>query len=218
MKKVLYTALAAATLVALPSLSHANPTPYSEMPAGVYELDEAHASLIWKVSHLGLSNYTARFTSFDAELTFDPESPENSSLVATIDPTSLETDYPYPEQKDFDEKLVKSEDWFNAPAFPKITFTSTGLTKTSETTGEMTGDLTFLGVTKPVTLDVTFNGAMAEQPFSKKPTLGFSARGVIKRSEWGMATYVPNIGDEVEIVIEAEFAQETAKAEEKSAE
>lgn len=202
----LFMASAAAFPLMLP-LGATAKTPIAEMPAGVYTLDETHASLIWKVSHLGLSDYTARFTSFDAELTFDPQNPENSKLVATVDPTSIETDYPYPEQKDFNQKLVTGEDWFNAGKFPQIRFESTSITKTGDTTGTITGNLTFLGVTKPLTLNATFNGAMKSQPFSKKPTMGFSATATMKRSEWGFDTYVPNIGDEVELLIEAEFAQ-----------
>lgn len=209
MKRLLLTTglVAALGLSAMHSV-HAADTPYNEMPAGVYNLDETHAQLIWKVSHLGLSNYTARFTSFDADLTFDPANLENSSLTATIDPTSIKTDYPYPEKKDFDKKLVEGKEWFNATEFPEIKFESKELTVTGENTGTMMGHLTFLGVTKPVTLDITFNGAMASQPFSSKPTLGFSATGSLKRSEWGMGTYVPNIGDEVQIMIEAEFAMD----------
>ena len=182
-------------------------TDYKAMPAGVYTLDKTHASLTWKVSHLGLSNYTARFTNFDAEIDFDPKDFEQSKVTATIDSSSIETDYPYPEKKDFDKKLVEKEEWFNAKKFPEITFTSNSVEMTGKNTALMTGDLTFLGVTKPVSLNVTFNGAMKKQPFSKKPTLGFSASGSLKRSEWGMATYVPNIGDEVILLIEAEFAK-----------
>ena len=154
-----------------------------------------------------MSNYTARFTNFDAEIDFKPQTPENSKVTATIYPTSIKTDYPHPEKKDFDKKLVEKEEWFNANEFPDITFTSTNIEMTGENTATMTGDLTFLGVTKPVSLNVTFNGAMKKQPFSKKPTLGFSASGSLKRSEWGMATYIPNIGDEVMLLIEAEFAK-----------
>lgn len=206
MRKLLLSTVVALGFIAIPA--HAQMTPYQDMPAGVYELDETHAQLIWQVSHLGLSNYTARFTDFDAQLTFDPKNPENSLLVATVNPTSIETDYPYPEKKDFDKKLIEGEDWFNALKFPEIKFTSTKVKKTGDNTGTITGDLTFLGVTKPMTLDVVFNGAMAQQPFSQKPTLGFSATGTLKRSEWGMATYVPNIGDEVKLIIEAEFSAE----------
>jgi polyisoprenoid-binding protein YceI len=197
----------AALLAMLSTTAGATTTLPAEMPEGLYTLDETHASLTWKVSHMGLSNYTARFTDFDAELDFNPKAPAESSLTVTIDPTSLKTDYPYPEKKDFDAKLTKGEDWFNSEKFPKITYTSTKITQTSPNTGTITGDLTFLGVTKPLVLQVKFNDAMAMQPFSKKPTLGFSATGTLSRSEWGMDTYVPNIGDEVELLIEAEFAK-----------
>ena len=124
---------------------------------------------------------------------------------------SIETDYPNKEKKDFNKELATSSDWFNAGEYPTITFTSTEIEKTGEATGTMTGTLDFLGVSKPVTLDVTFNDAMAVQPFSQKPALGFSAHGTLTRSDWGMTTYVPNIGDEVEILIEAEFAYDDAE-------
>lgn len=188
----------------LPITSHAQ-TPVEQMPKGEYELDKGHASLIWKVSHLGLSDYTARFTNFDATITLNPTSPEKSSLVATVDPTSIETDYPG--EKNFDEELINKEQWFNASQYPVIKFESTSIEKTGDNTGIITGDLTFLGVTKPMTLDVTFNKAMEKQPFSGKPTLGFSATGTLERSKWGMDTYVPNIGDKVELLIEVEFAK-----------
>lgn len=188
-------------------------TPIKKMPDGVYHLDPAHASLIWKVSHLGLSDYTARFTDFDAELTFDPTDIEDSNLVATIEPTSIETDYPYPEKKNFDKELAQGEKWFNAKEFPTIRFESTNIKKVDDTRGIVTGNLTFLGQTHPMTLNVTFNKAMAEQPFSNNPTLGFSATGTLKRSKWGMDTYTPTIGNEVELLIEAELAHTGEPAE-----
>jgi polyisoprenoid-binding protein YceI len=181
------------------------PTPLPAMPVGVYELDKSHASLIWKVSHLGLSNYAARFTDFDAKLTLDPKDPTKSSVAVTVNPASVKTDYPNAVEKDFDKVLAEGAEWFNTSKFPKIEFVSTALERTGEKTGRMTGNLTFLGVTKPVVLEVTFNNAMAKMPFSGKPTVGFSASGSIKRSEWGMATYIPTIGDEVQLLIEAEF-------------
>ena len=209
MKKSLLASIIMALLAFLSASSaYAAGTKYQEMPAGIYQLDKTHASLTWKVSHLGLSNYTARFTRFDAQIDFKPEAPENSKVTVTIDPASVETDYPYPQKKDFDKKLVTKPEWFNATVFAEITFTSTGIKMTGDNTAIMTGDLTFLGATHPMSLNVTFNGAMKKQPFSKKPTLGFSASGSLKRSDWGMATYVPNIGDEVMLLIEAEFAKD----------
>jgi len=175
------------------------------MPSGLYELDKNHASLIWKVSHLGLSNYTARFTDFDIDIDFNAFEPAASRVRATIDPTSVETDFPEPEKKDFDKELAMKESWFNAEQFPQITFMSTSVEKTGDNTGKVTGDLTFLGVTKPVTLDVVFNKAIGNHPFANKPALGFSATTTIKRSDFGLTTYIPQIGDEVEIIIEAEF-------------
>lgn len=175
------------------------------MPAGVYTIEPSHASVTWKVNHLGLSNYTARFTGINAAITLDPAKPENSSVTATIDPMSIRTDYPDAAKKDFDKELATSEQWFNAGKFPEIKFVSNKIEITGEKTGKIHGDLTLLGVTKPVVLDTVFNGAYAKQPFADLPGIGFSAKTTIKRSDWGLSTYVPNIGDDVEVWIEAEF-------------
>ena len=199
-------ALMFATLATAPAYAN-DMTAWKDMPAGVYTVDKTHASLIWKVSHAGLSNYTARFKSYDAEINFDPADITKSTVTAKIDPTTLETDYVATAEKDFNKNLITKEEWFNAGKFPEITFKSTKIEVTGENTGKIHGDLTFLGVTKPVTLDAKFNGAYAVQPFSKKPALGFSATGSITRSDFGLSTYVPMIGDKVDIVIEAEFGK-----------
>ena len=178
-----------------------------QIPAGVYELEDSHASLLFKVNHLGLSNYTARFKDFSAEINLDPKDVTKSTLTASVNPASIETDYPNPEKKDFNKKLSEGEDWFNSTKFPEITFTSTKIEKTGDNTGKITGDLSMLGVTKPMTLDVTFNGAYKQRPFGTDPALGFSAHATIKRSEWGFDTYVPAVGDEVDIILETEFMQ-----------
>lgn len=173
-----------------------------DVPSGTYTLDKGHASLTWKVGHLGLSNYTARFTEFDSTIEFNAEDPSKSSVTATVNPGSVETDYPG--ETDFDAKLQGS-DWFNVSEYPSITFTSTNVEVTGDNTGVITGNLTFLGVTKPVSLDVTFNGALNPHPFAQKPAIGFSAKGTIDRSEFGFDTYEPNIGGDVEILIEVEY-------------
>jgi len=180
---------------------------YSELPAGVYSLDKNHASLIWKVSHAGLSKYTARFKSFDANITLDPTDITKSSVIAVIDPTSVETDYDSASNngKNFNEELSMGEQWLNAGKFPQITFKADRVEKTGENTGKIHGDLEFMGMTKHVVLDAVLNGAYLNQPFNKKPTLGVSATTTIKRSDWGLSTYVPAIGDEIEIIIEGEF-------------
>ncbi len=203
MKTVLVSLLSAA-LVAFTARAEVE----IEAPAGTYKLDPTHASLIWKVNHLGLSDYTARFTAFDATLAFDPGNITDSRLDVTVDPMSVETDYPKPKEKDFDKKLQTSENFFNAGQYPQIMFTSTKIEKTGERSGKVHGELTMLGETQPVTLDVTFNGSMAEHPYADVAALGFSAEGTLRRSQWGMDYLVPNVGDEVKLLIEAEFLRQ----------
>jgi polyisoprenoid-binding protein YceI len=181
------------------------------LPSGVYKIDPTHASLTWRVSHMGLSNYTARFKQFDAVINLDTRTPDKSTLTANINPMSIETDYPNPEKEDFNKTLATGEQWFNAGAFPKIDFVSHSIEITSENTGAIHGTLTMLGISKPWNLDVIFNGAMVEHPFSKMPVVGFSAAGIIQRSEWGMNGGLPHVGDDVEVIIEGEFHMQPEK-------
>ena len=186
------------------SLVFAN-SDFKQMPAGNYSLDLSHASVVWKVSHLGLSQYVARFADFDASIEFNPNDIGASKINASINPMSIKTAYPNASEKDFDNILATDKGWFNAREFASINFTSTAIEMTSGNTASMAGELTFLGVTKPVTLAVVFNGAMKRQPFSGKPTMGFSATTTIDRTQWGMTKYAPNIGAQVEVLIEGEF-------------
>jgi len=157
----------------------------SDVPSGKYKMDLTHASIVWKVSHNGLSNYVARFTDFDIDLTLDSDDLAKSSANAVIKTNSISTEYPHAEKKDFNKKP--------------------GFNLTEKTKGKLSGDLTFLGITKPVVLDVTLNGTQAVHPFARKPAIGFSATTTIKREDWGFIKYLPNIGNEVKIEIEAEF-------------
>ena len=170
-------------------------------PAGNYVLDPAHASVTWSLSHAGLSNFTARFDDISGALEFDPNAPANSRVDIRIDPKSVNTGLP-----EFDETLATSGNYFDADTYPEIRFVSTDIEITGETTGLITGDLTLRGVTKPVTLKTTFNGA-GKSFGHPGTTLGFSAETEIMRSEWGMDYLIrlANIGDKVTLRIEAEF-------------
>lgn len=188
--------------------------------AATYKADPTHTSVTWKVNHFGLSNYTARFKTVDATLTFNPADLAANSVQVTIDPLSVETDFPGDYKgthtdspyASWNEDLGKDAKWMNGVAFPSITFNSTSAAQLTPTTGTVTGDLTFLGVTKPVTLDVTYNG-VAQMPWTPdQDKIGFSAKTVIKRSDFGSTAYAPNIGDDVEILVEAEFAEVPAAA------
>ncbi|OHV79912.1 YceI family protein [Ensifer sp. LCM 4579] len=173
-----------------------------QAPAGAYKTDPSHSSFNWSFSHFGLSRYTARFTRVDARLEWNPEKPEASALSVEIDPLSVRTDYPWPEQVDFDAKIGGDETFL---AGKPITFVSRTIRVTGEKTGTVDGLLTFRGQTHPATLDVTFNGSMAEHPMMGVPKIGFSATGSIRRSEWGLDFAVPELGDEVTFVIETQM-------------
>ena len=179
--------------------------------AGVYDLDKTHASVTFRVDHLGMSRYTARFTGIDGKLNFDPANPAAMSVEASVDTKSIKTDYPNP-TPDFDAELA-GPNWLDAARFPKITFKSTSVEPTGPNTAKVTGDFTLHGVTRPLVLDVTFNGGYDGAPMDPGSRIGFSAQGKLKRSDFGVSYGVPQpgstfgVGDEVEIQIEAEFTK-----------
>ena len=169
-------------------------------PKGAYVLDPTHTSVNWSLSHSGLSFYTARFDGITGALDFDPAAPTNSALDIRIDPKSVSTG-----DSVWDDTLATDGRYFDSDSYPEIRFTATSSVTNSANTGQVTGDLTLRGITKPVTLDVTYNGA-GKSFGNPGATLGFSAVGTLNRSEWGMS-YLTNfgIGDEVTLRIEAEF-------------
>ncbi len=179
--------------------------------SGTYTLDPTHGSLFWSVNHFGLSEYTARINTFDATIELDADDITQSSLTATIQMASVDTDYPFPENADFNEEL-RGANWLNTEAFPEATFVSTAITPTGDNTAEITGDLTFLGVTLPVTLDTTLIGAMGKHPFAEGAAFGIQATGTFDRSDFGFSTFAPNVGTDVTIEINAEFIGDASTA------
>lgn len=201
-------------LLATPVLAE-DPVLDMNPPAGSYRLDLAHGRLIFKVSHLGFSTYTAFFRDFSADLAFDPANPAVMQVRAVVKAASVETLYP-DKTLDFNA-LIAGPDFLDAAKFPEMVFTSTKVEPTGGRTAKVTGDFTLHGVTKPVTLDVTYNGGWAAHPMDPSGArIGFSATGILKRSEFGIAYGVPapgstmGVGDEVGIVIEAEFINPAA--------
>lgn len=205
----LITIAAAALALQLSEPAQARDEPSIHAPAGAYVLEKTHASLTWRIKHMGMSNYTARFKSFDATVKFDPRDFAKSSVQASVDLASLETDFVPAEGRDFNAEL-RGADFFNVVKFPKATFVSRQVRATGPRSMRVLGDFTLLGVTQPVTLDVTLNGTMASHPFAKVPALGFSARGQVKRIAHGLnpPPVQQGVADAVEIQIEAEFIQQ----------
>ncbi|MFP3942848.1 MAG: YceI family protein [Alphaproteobacteria bacterium] len=168
--------------------------------AGDYVLDQDHAALLWKVNHLGFSDYVGRFNSFDAELSFDPEFPTAAKLEVTVDAASLDVNNP-----DFAREL-RGEKWFDVRAHPGIRFVSTGIEQTGPETGKVTGNLTLMGRTRPVTLDVELTG-QGRHIQTGLYTLGFKATGTVDRTDFGLDRMTPLIGSDVTLEIHAEFTQ-----------
>jgi polyisoprenoid-binding protein YceI len=184
-------------------------------------VDPNHSSLTFRVNHLGLSNYVARFTHYQVHLDLHTDNLANSTVSAQIDPASIRTDFsgdyhamvkdsPY---NGFDEDLTRNPKFFNHAAFPTVRFQSRHLSSTGPGKLKIVGDLTMLGQTHPVTLSATLVGSTAKHPFSGDPAVGFSATGSFKRSEFGMTflTQPPLIvSDSVTIQFEGEFHQTPA--------
>ena len=198
------TKIAAAMII--PGILFASPAANAaklNIPGGAYVSDAAHTNLLWSIKHFGLSNYYGRFDKIEAKLDLDANDVEKSVLHVTIDPKSVDTNYPKTPNEFNDE--IAGEMFFDADKFNSITFQSTAIELTSEKTGKVTGNLTFHGVTKPVVLDVNLNGTIASHPITKKPALGFSAKTVIKRSDFGVNELEGPLSDDVNLIIEAEF-------------
>lgn len=171
------------------------------LKAGNYSLDPAHASLLFKIDHLGFSTYVGRFNSFDISLDFDETDPTAARVEAVIDMTSLDV-----ANDDFANTLTGSN-WFDANQFPEAVFQSTAITVTGDNRGALTGDLTLHGVTQPVTLDVTFNGGGSDR-LRGAYVIGLSATSQISRKAFGVDRFDGLVGDQVQIEIEAEFLRE----------
>lgn len=212
--KVWTAAAAALALAACSQPAEEAPPPAApvtiEAPSGAYTLDQNHTTLTARALHFGLANYQLRFNRLSGTLNFNKEDPTQSTIEVTVDTTSLDT--PFQGDRDFDAELQNSE-WVDSSSHPTATFRSTSVETTGPSTGRVTGDLTIRGVTHPATFDVTYNSSWTQHPMGPPVSgIGFSARGTILRSQYGMNVLqaqagAPNSGvsDQVELVIEAEF-------------
>ncbi|GGI77410.1 polyisoprenoid-binding protein [Polymorphobacter multimanifer] len=196
--------LAAALLMASPVL--AQPAGFA-IPSGAYEGDPAHTSVTFKIEHFGLSFYTARFAKVSSKVMLDAARPEASKLEVSIDARSVRTDFPFPEKTDFDKEIGTDPKFLDGNTHPTIGFVSTKVTKTGASTADITGNLTLRGVTKPVVLKAVLNGQVANHPMMKKPVFGISATTVVRRADFGLTAFEGVLGDNVTVLIEAEYGK-----------
>jgi len=170
----------------------------AQVQAGDYRLDPAHSKITWSVDHLGFSTYVGQFSKVEGMVSLDPKAVGASKLDVTIDANSVGTLNPA-----LDAHL-KTADFLDTAKFPIATFKATKITATGARTADITGDLTLHGVTRPVTVAATFNQG-GVNPMDRTYSLGFAGKATLKRTDFGITTYAPALGDEVTLTLEAEL-------------
>lgn len=179
-----------AGLFCLMSIASANAAPET------YTLDDSHTYVLYHISHFGFSNQAGKWYA-SGTLVLDETKPQDSKVDVTIKMADLDTG-----NKELDDHL-KGPQFFDVQKYPTATFVSNKITVTNKHAAKVEGMLTMHGVTKPVTLNVTLN-QLGENPITNKKTAGFAATADIKRSDFGMLTFLPGLGDDVKLNIEAE--------------
>ncbi|WP_422000819.1 YceI family protein [Roseovarius mucosus] len=163
-----------------------------------YELDPSHSQVVFSYNHLGFSTTYGIFSGFAGEIMFDAEDPAASSVNVSMPVMSMFTGW---EKRD---EHFMSEDFFGATEGDMVTFTSTGIEVTGDTTALITGDLTMNGVTKSVVLDARLNQKADAHPMNSKPWVGFDATTTLLRSDFGVDKFTPFVSDEVAVQISVE--------------
>jgi polyisoprenoid-binding protein YceI len=167
--------------------------------ADEYTLDPTHSYVLWHISHFDFSHPSGKWMVSGA-LTWDDANPQNDKVEVTVPIADLVTGIPK-----LDEHL-KSADFFDVAKFPTATFVSDKVEVTGKDTAKVSGTLTLHGISKPITLNIKLNKT-GISPITQKPTLGFSGTAVLKRSDFGITKYLPGLGDEVPLEIEAEASK-----------
>lgn len=181
---------AAAVIATLFSLSaHANPESYT--------IEPNHTIPRFAVSHFGFSTHMAQFSKTAGKIVLNMAA-KSGSVDITIQTSSF-----IGGANEAFEKHVRGPDFFNADKFPTMTFKSSKLNFTGEALTSVDGEFTMLGVSKPLTLTVT-SFRCGNHPFNKKPMCGADATAKIKRSEFGMKTFIPAVSDEVTLLLQVE--------------
>lgn len=179
-------ALALAAAVAVPATA-----------AERWNFDRAHSQVLFTVNHLGFTDMTGQFREFSGELHIDTADLTQSSVEVSIDASTVDMNY------DRLDAHLRNPDFFDVESHPALTFKSTGIERVSEGRYTLKGDLTIIGQTRPVSLDLVVNN-IGTHPMRGTPWAGFAATGSIKRSDFGMTYAVPAVGDEIGIRINIE--------------
>jgi len=166
--------------------------------SGDYKIDPAHTTIIFKISHIGISHYVGRFDKIEGAMNLDADDITKTDLDVTVATSSIDVNNP-----DLEEDL-RTPNWFDVLKYPVATFRMKKIEKIGPAKAKITGDFTLKGQTHDVVLDAVLVGS-STNPMTGKPAIGFSATGSFNRSDYGMSNLEPLIGDEVDLDIEAEL-------------
>jgi polyisoprenoid-binding protein YceI len=197
-RKLFPVALSLALLVAPAAFAQEVSHDPATVQDGAYGVEPSHTRVLFSISHMGFTTWYGEFTKVSGSLDLNPKSVGQSTLEIHIPVDSISTS-----NAKLDGEL-KDAPFFDAAQFPEIVFKADQVVETGKAAAKVTGNLTLHGVTKPVTLDVKFNGA-GTNLLDKKYTAGFEVSGEIKRSDFGMKTDLPLVGDDVDLIISAAF-------------
>lgn len=189
------TALIAAAPSALAQIASKNP---AAVKTGTYNVDPYHTQVVFTLSHFGFTEFSGMFGDASGSLVLNTAKPAADKLDVTIGMKSVMTTVPALTTE------LNNNQWFDTAKYPTATFTSTKVIRTGKTTATIDGNLTLHGVTRPIVLKARFIGT-GINPIDKADTVGFSAIGVVKRSEFGVKAYVPMVGDDVTLTLAGAF-------------
>ncbi len=192
MRPLLALSLLAFALAATPAL------------ADRYNFDKSHTYIDFYVNHLGFSEMQGNFTKYDGYFDFDEANPADSHINFSLSPAGIRT------SSDLLDSKLQGADFFNTAKYPDIRFISTNVDVTGESTSDVTGDLTLLGVTKPVVLHVRMN-KVGYNAITNLYMAGFAATATVKRSDFGMTTLLPEVGDDIRLDLSGEAVNLTRK-------
>ena len=199
-KKLLTCSLAVVGMAASLSMTLAEGAP-QQVQSGTYKVEPGHTQVVFSLLHFGFTNYSGLFSGASGTLALDSVHPAASKLTISLPVSSVQT------TSDRLTDELKGADWLDAAKYPTATFVSTQVVPDGKGGASITGNFTLHGITRPLTLQARYVGS-GVNPMDKAYTVGFQATGVIKRSEFGVKTYVPMVSDEVTLAIAGAFEKQ----------
>ena len=194
--------LVVAASITAPALAQSpSPQTATNVKQGTYAIEPQHTQVMFGVDHMSFTTYYGRFSDVSGTLMLSPQAPSTSKFEIHVPVSTISTT-----SKRLNDEL-RGNQWFDSKKFPEIVFRSISATVTGQDTAKVVGDLTMHGLTRPVTLDVTFHGA-GVNPLDDKYTVGFEASGHLKRSDFDINPNIPLVGDRVNLVISAAFEKQ----------